>query len=86
MSSFSLSKLLQSLVNLYYRIAELVLRQRIDTYHDKKGNSTNHDISIPLNEHIEELANKTKEANPEDRHKSGVVALETADNRVAGGL
>ncbi|MCM8855124.1 MAG: hypothetical protein LC541_02230 [Candidatus Thiodiazotropha sp.] len=81
MSSFSLSKLLESLMNLYYRIAELVLRQRIDTYHDKKGSSTTHDISVPLNEHIEELANKTKEANPEDDEKNGTVALETADNK-----
>ncbi|MEL0587008.1 MAG: hypothetical protein AAES65_19330 [Candidatus Thiodiazotropha sp. (ex. Lucinoma kazani)] len=83
MSSFSLSKLLQVIMNLYYRIAELVLRQRIDTYHDKKGSSNNHDISIPLNEHIEELANKANEANPKDSDKSDAAALETADNKAA---
>ncbi len=61
MVSLDVSQLLNSLQNLFYRMAHLGLLTRIHSYQGKGGGELVEDISAPLSEHIDELASKAKD-------------------------
>ena len=80
MASLDVSQLLSSLQSLFYRMAHLGLKTRIDSYQGQSGGELVEDISAPLSERIDELARKATDdhnksssktsAQPQDEKKS----------------
>lgn len=77
MSRMNIAQFLNSLQQLFYRVAHLRLKTHIESYQGDKGNGVVEDISVPLAKHIDGLAKTAakRNASPMNDQSSDVQTL-----------